>query len=257
MFDHLVSYRSNKAIEGHKAELRKSEAAFERKSRSQDEEIAALRKTALDRFTAASTAVTQRKLQAVDRLWTAVIDLNRYLIVSKMMAPIKVGAAIATAAEQTPDGIKIRQFAETIWRTCNLDDMKAPPAPPDNERPYLTETAWARFSLYRSAITLPIFHLATMKTGMPPEWLNPPTALLDAVKTAMPHYEQLIDDHGIAVLPDLLDEIRELVLAEIRAMIAGTSTDYDLEKAAKIIAATRNVEVPHIAPPDIPTDARK
>jgi hypothetical protein len=252
IFDHLVGYKSNKAIEGYKADLRKSEAAFDRRSKSQEDEIGALRKTALDGFAVASAAVTQRKLQAVDRLWAAVIDLNRYQIVSKMMSPIKIEEAIEAAAQQTADGLKARQFAEMLWRTCGLNDMKPPSSPPDNERPFLTETAWARFSLYRSAMTLPIFHLATMKGGMPPRWLKSPPPLLEAVKTAMPHYSQLIDDYGISALPELLDEIRDLVLAEIRAIIAGTSTDHDLEKAAKIISATRKVDDPNIQLPDVP-----
>jgi hypothetical protein len=253
-FDHWVGYKSDKAIEGYKADLRKIEAAFDRRSKFQDDEIAALRKTALDGFAVASAAVTQRKLQAVDRLWTAVIDLNRYQIVSKMMSPINVEAAIESSSQQTPDGLKARQFAEMLWRTCKLDDLKPPPSPPDNERPFLTETAWARFSLYRSAITLPIFHLAAMKGGMPPRWLKSPPPLLEAVKTAMPHYSDLIDDHGISAVPELLDEIRDSVLAEIRAIIVGTSTDYDLEKAARIIAATRKIDDPAIQPPSIPSD---
>ncbi|HTB03755.1 MAG TPA: hypothetical protein VK804_25065 [Bradyrhizobium sp.] len=254
VFDHLVDYRSNKAIEGYKAELRKTEVAFDRKSKSQDDEIAALRRTALDGFAVASAAVTQRKLEAVDRLWAAVIDLNRYQIVSKMMSPIKVDVAIEAASQQTPDGLRARQFAEMLWRACGLDDMKPPPSPPDNERPFLTETAWARFSLYRSAMTLPIFHLASMKGGMPHGWLKSPPPLLEAVKTAMLHYSQLIDDYGVSAVPELLDEIRDMVLDEIRAIIAGTSTDYDLEKAAKIISATRSVDDLNTRPLEVPPD---
>jgi hypothetical protein len=257
VFDALVSHKSNKAIEGYKADLRRTEAAFDRKSKSQDDEIAALRKTGLDGFAVASGAVIQRKLQAVDRLWAAVIDLNRYQLVSKVMGPINIDAAIETASQQTPDGLKARQFAEMLWRSCGLDDLKPPPSPPDNDRPFLTETAWARFSLYRSAMTLPMFYLASMKGGMPPRWLKDPPPILEAVKTAMPHYSQLIDDHGVAAVADLLDEIRDMVLDEVRAMIAGTSTDYDLEKAAKIISATRTVDTPITPPPDVPPNLAK
>jgi heptaprenylglyceryl phosphate synthase len=93
-----------------------------------------------------------------------------------------------------------------------------------------------------------------MKGGMPPRWLKSPPPLLEAVKTAMPHYSDLIDDHGVSAVPELLDEIRDLVLAEIRAIIVGTSTDYDLEKAGKIISAIRKIDDPTMQPPSIPPD---
>lgn len=252
-FDHWVGYKSNKAIEGYKGDLRKSEAAFNRALQAQDDEIAALRKTALDGFAVKSAAVTQRKLQAVDRLWTAIVDLNRYQMVSKMMSPINIGAAIEAASQQTAEGLRARQFAEMLWRTCGLDDLKPPPSPPDNERPFLTETAWARFSLYRSAMTLPVFHLAAMKGGMTPRYLKSPQPLLDAAKAALPHYSQLIDDYGVSALPEILDDIRDLVLAEVRDIIAGTSTDGDLETASKIIAATRQFDETTSPAPEIPS----
>jgi hypothetical protein len=240
--DRWIEYRASKSVEGYKAELRKNEAVFNDALKAQSDEIAALRSSVLGGLTARSAAVSQRKLVAVDRLWAAIVDLNRYLIVTRMMSPIKVEEAIKTASQQNDEAERVKNLAEMIWRTSGLDEMRAPPAPPDNERPFLTETAWARFSLYRSVITLPIFHLAAMKGGMKPDFIKSPQPLFDATKAALPHYSQFIDDHGLAALPELLDEIRDLVLQEARNIVAGSSVDGDLETASKIIAATRRFD---------------
>jgi hypothetical protein len=256
-FDHWATFKSNKAIEGYKAELRKSEAEFNRALKAQDDEIAALRTSVLGGLSARSAAVSQRKLQAVDRLWAAIVDLNQYLMVSKMMSPIKIDESIEAASQENDEGQRVRNFADMIWQTCGLDNMKPAPAVPDNERPFLTETAWARFSLYRSVITLPIFHLAAMKGGMSPSFMKSPQPLLDAAKVALPHYSELIDNFGVSALSEIIDDIRDLVLAEVRNIIAGTSVDADLEAASKIIAATRAFDEAPDQTTEIPFKVRR
>jgi hypothetical protein len=240
--DKWAEYKVSKSVEGYRADLRKKEAILNDAMKAQRDEIAALRSSVLGGMTARSGAVSQRKLVAVDRLWAAVVDLNRYIIVTRMMSPIKVEEAIKTSSLGNDEAQRIRSFADMVWRTCGLGDMKPPPVLPDNERPFLTETAWARFSLYRSVMTLPIFHLAAMKSGMKPDYIKSPQPLFDAAKAALPHYSQFIDDHGLAALPELLEEIRDLVLQEARNIIAGSSVEADLETASKIIAATRKFD---------------
>jgi hypothetical protein len=253
--DRWAEYRVSKSLEGYRADLRKKEAILNDAMKAQSDEIAALRNSVLSGLTARSAAVSQRKLVAVDRLWAAVVDLNRYIMVTRMMSPVKVEEAIKTGSLQNDEAQRVKSFAEMVWRTCGLDDMKPPPALPDNERPFLTETAWARFSLYRSVMTLPIFHLAAMKGGMKPDFMKSRQPLFDAAKAALPHYSQFIDEYGLAALPELLDEIRDLVLQEARNIIAGSSVEGDLETASKIIAATRRfdeVAVSSLGDPPLP-----
>jgi hypothetical protein len=238
IIDKTATYQSGRAIEGVKADFQKSLEELKAQIKSRDETLAALRKSVLDGFGARTASLTQRKIEAVERLWTAVIELAPFVAASKMTAPIKFDVALKTAAQEDAEGQKLRQFADMYWNMLKLDDLKVTVSP-EKERPFLSETVWARFSLYRSMVSYPVSMLAAMRNGVDPKLINDPKPLLDAVKTAMPQYTDYIDQYGIGTIESLRDEIRDLILKEVTNIVEGKSLDSDhLEQARKIIAST-------------------
>jgi hypothetical protein len=203
-----------------------------------DDRTSALRKASLEGFGTRSTAITQRKITAVENLWSAVAELTPYVVASKMTAPIKWDVALRAAHRSDEAGINTRKFAETYWQILKIEEFK-PTIHPDRERPFLSETCWARFSLYRSVLTYPVAMLAAVKNGVSPELMNDPKPILDAIKETLPHYTQLIEEYGDAILPNVRDELQALVLQEIRNIVEGKSLDRDhLAQAKSIIVAT-------------------
>jgi len=238
IIDQLAAYRSGKAIEAIKIEFQAKLESIKSEIKLRDEALSALRASVLQRSDARAGVLAQRRIAAVERLWTAVIELAPFVMASKMTAPIKLEAMLMQAAKQDEQGKKIRNFAEMYWKMLKIEDIKTTISP-ENERPFLSETAWARFSLFSSVVTYPVTMLAAIKSGFDPELINDPKPLLDAVKTAMPHFSSLIDEFGTVALAEVRDHIRDLVLEEVVNIIEGKSLDNDhLEQAAKIIAAT-------------------
>ena len=60
-----------------------------------------------------------------------------------------------TASLQDADGEKVGQFAATLINTMNIEKLKFE-ASPDREQIFVNPDVWARFTLYRSVMTLPI-----------------------------------------------------------------------------------------------------
>ena len=104
-----------------------------------------------------------------------------------------------------------------------------------NERPFLSPLAWAYFSAYAAIVYSAFLRAKVLELG-----IKDASDLVDSehvktlVKTTLPHYEKLIDEYDIGILADLIDEIKDKLLAELRAMLEGADADeVALKRSAK------------------------
>jgi hypothetical protein len=68
--------------------------------------------------------------------------------------------------------------------------------------------------------------------------LADPKAILDMVKSVLPHQSSYIDEYGTTGLPYLIEELEEKLLAEIIASLESTTSDArSVERAAAILKA--------------------
>ncbi|KVT03387.1 hypothetical protein WT24_27140 [Burkholderia sp. MSMB1078WGS] len=68
-------------------------------------------------------------------------------------------------------------------------------------------------------------------------------SVIDLVKQALPEYSQYLDQHGVIAANNLLGELENRLLAELRATVEGTAQDEaNLGRAAKILKASQQVE---------------
>jgi hypothetical protein len=190
--DHWAAYRSGKAIEAIKAELQTKLEGVRAELRSRDETVNVLRNSVLQRSDARAIKLVERRIAAVEKLWASVIELDAYVMASKMTAPMKFEVMLQAAARNDEQGAKIREFAERYWAILKIEQTKITVLA-EIERPFLSETAWARYTLFRNVVTYPVTMLASIKSGIDPEFIKDPAPLLDAVKTALPHHTDWVD----------------------------------------------------------------
>jgi len=180
--------------------------------------------------------LTRRKLQAAEVVWASVIEYKRYRHVVEMMHTIKTKEAMETASLQDADGEKVRQFAATLINTMNIEKLKFE-ASPDREQIFVNPDVWARFTLYRSVMTLPISKLFAMREGMGPSLIKSQAPLLLAAKAVLPHMASFIDEYGEDGLSYLHDLFEEEVLKAVVAGFSDTTAD-----AASVRQATFIIE---------------
>ncbi len=105
--------------------LRADEEARKAELRSRDEQIAALRAGALSGMAARQASLDKRRLEALERLWADAIDAkHQFKMLLSMTASIKMDYAIEKASKEDSEGAKIRQFAEIIWQSAGIDNLK-------------------------------------------------------------------------------------------------------------------------------------
>jgi len=236
-----VQHNLDQKLEELRAKLRRDEEELKADLRSRDDQIAALRSGALSGMAGRQAALDKRRLDAIEKLWSNVIDRWQSKYLAKLAAPMKMEVAIDAAAQQDAEGMKIRAFAELLWKSSGMENPQ-PSEWIDKERPFISPIVWALFSAYRHVLGLPIAQITVMRTGVGQKMLADPKAILDMVKSALPHQSNYIDEYGTGGLPYLIEELEDKLLAEIIASLESTTSDAkSVEQAAAILKAAEKV----------------
>ena len=231
-----VQHRFDEKLERLRTQLRNSEEEFRSGLRSKEAEIAVIREGVLSGMTSRQAARDKRRLEAVDRLWSAVVDLSRLEGTMAMMSLIK----LETITEQRARDPKIQIFFKSI--SSNLDLNNLPGKDAAKERPFVSPLAWAMFSAYQAILILPVGIAKMIEVGFEGAKLADLSKPNHLLKTVLPEYAEYIDKHGTLAHSQLLDELKSRLITELNRMLDGTETDKaNIDRAAKILEAANEV----------------
>ncbi len=204
-----VSHEFDSKIEGIKSGLRQNEAKVE-----------ALRSGALSSAAAMVTAQYTKQVEAVDTVWASVLRMRQGRYVAKSMSLLK----FEELAKVSPTDSKIREFVKAIGGQVTLEDLQTNQA--EKARPYLPPLAWAYFSAYASVLATFVTMRDILVMGLedPLRYFNP-KGVGELVKSVLPHHSQGIDNLGEPYLAELLVELEESLLAELRKVVEGHQSD--------------------------------
>lgn len=253
-----IQHNFDEKLEALKAQLRRDEEQLKADLRTRDDEIAALRSGALSGMASRQAVLDKRRIEAIEKVWSAVIDRWQWKNLAKLVGPLRMDLTLKAAAQQNEEGHKIRQFAEGIWKSSGLNNDSSRPKTEeiDKERSFLSPMTWALFSAYRQVTYFAAFHVMVMRTGMDPKVLADVKPLIDTVRTVLPHYSDYLDKVGTGGLSLLIDDLEEKLLAEIVASLESTvSDDKTVAQAAAILKAVEKVAAstrPEVELPAIP-----
>lgn len=235
--ENSVQHKFDTKIETLRTELRKNEAEFKSELRTKETQISALRDGVLSGRANRQSLVDKRRIEAVEKIWKAIIELAPYKNISASMAIIKFDAA----AKRTPTDLKLRKYFELIGNTPTKDIM--PENTAKREQPFVSSIAWAFFSAYQAAVFHAYLQVKVLGLG-----IEDPGELIDTesvgnlLKTALPHMTKFIDEHGGTSYHYLLDELEEKLLAELKKMLEGGDIDEaSVVQSAKIMKAVEKL----------------
>ncbi|MCG7988843.1 MAG: hypothetical protein JAY80_15940 [Candidatus Thiodiazotropha lotti] len=230
----LISTRLTNSV---KSEFDKKLEVLRSELKSKEAQIESLRSGAMSGLITRQGALYQRKLEAIDQVWSAVKELDKAKHISSTMAILKFDAC-AKASTTDP---KFRIFIETIGGnfdpgTLNLSGAAV-------ARPFLTPLAWAYYSAFSAIIMSAVNKMQILKIGVedPEKLLNSeyPNKL---IKTVLPSRSEYIDSNDDSVHHYLLDEIEQLLLLELKNIQDGKEDDRDnAYRAAEITKEVENI----------------
>jgi hypothetical protein len=209
--------------------------------REGEEHLNAVRSTALAALASGQTALNQRRLQAVDDLWEATMALKSG---SALVGAVrKLNMPEVTKQMSDPKVQKLISFVESFGQGFNerVGETKVAAA----ARPFVTPMAWALYTAYEWIVTTAWLQVKALNTGVDPIRFVKVKETIELVKAALPDFAALLDEHGAAVFPELLSDLEERLIAELRASAEGRDSDGEsVERASKVarLAAKKDTE---------------
>jgi hypothetical protein len=212
--------------------------------RSREDQLGDVRKAALVALSSGQAALNDRRLKAIDALWARVMALKS---VSPVATALFETLRIEQAAKHTHEEPvqRLLAFIETLG--AGFPAGLKGTAEASTARPYVTANAWLLYSAYSGIIALALVQLQALKARLDPLKFTKTDETLELVRTALPEFAKLVEDHGVAALPMLLPDLEERLLAELQASATGRASDAEsVERVKKVAELVARREADHV-----------
>jgi hypothetical protein len=231
-----VEYEFSKKIEDVRTQLREGEERLKADLRAKEAEIAALRSGALSALASRQVVLDKRRLEAVDQLWSAVMNLASARRISGCIA-LTDYEKTAQAAERDP---WIREFFKMVGGEFDMKNLK--PEGAAKARPFVSPMAWVIYEAMQAITTNAVVRLQVLKAGLGVMDLVDHNLITMLLKAILPHRAGLIDQYGPQIYHSLLEELDEKLINEFQAMLAGVEADKaSVKHAAEISKLAREL----------------
>ena len=227
-----MQHQFDEKIEELRSTLRRSEEQFKSQLQSDQSELFSLRTWVLGGAANRQALLDKRRFDAVERVWTTVIDMAPLKHVARTMMSIDFKESAKHARRP-----ELQKFLDALGGDT-ADPSKLKPNAARYEQPYLTEPAWAYFLAYKAILIASVSRYLALKVGGPgiDEYMtNEPTKKV--LKAALPNAAQFIDENEPELYYLLLDEIEAALLSELRKVLDGKQVDHEGIVRAKAIMA--------------------
>jgi hypothetical protein len=223
-----------------KSELRRSEEEFTANLRENERQLKSLTDTALSLRSSRQVALDGRRLQAVEKLWTAKIATDRMKMAAAMISQLNLDEMFKAANSGEPG---IEKFAGMLDQLTGLDLRKeVPQASAVSERPFLPPNVWALFAAYQGVMLHSVMSLKVLSMGTA-EFFKRDDTLKPLMLVALPEYKNYIEKYGFSGYYHLLDALEEKLLTALSEMLDGKDVDdATIKRSAEIMSAVRAQE---------------
>lgn len=207
--------------------------------RSKEIEISSLRDTVLTGRNQRQILVEKRRIEAVENIWKGVMELRKFRPVLNLMATIN----FERVAEMTPQNPKLRNwFKETNDSVPQMNGRITPNLTTyESEKPFIPLLTWAYFEAIHTIMADAAIRSRILALGISDakKLLNPDYGK-ELLKTVLPKKSSYIDTHGAKIYHNLIEELEEKLLNELKNILDGKENDeQNVRQAEEIMKATR------------------
>jgi hypothetical protein len=226
-------------IEDLRAEFRKREEEVKSELRSRETEISALQSALLSGRSQRLALVDRRRLEATEKIWKAISDLQPFRNMIAFMRRVDLDALSKGAHRDQ----KYQEFAAFLTSIVTDEKLKE-----NNhiavERLFVSPLSWAYYSAYYRICYFFFKYGKMIEKGIPDATkMMDEEGLAKLLKAALPHFDEFIDRFGISGFPEILEPLSESLLSELRRELEDSSIDQTrAQKAKAIMAALKDVK---------------
>lgn len=222
-------------LETVKSDLRREEDGIKASIKASEDKLAALRSGALANMAQREAELAKRRQQALEKLWSSVIEHAPYKAAAKMSESLHLDAIITAAAGYGKEADGTRELAAFTLKISGLEKLEPLQIKSDLDRPFIPSGVWAMYKAYRSVVVNSAIKLLAAKSGVDPKLLLPDDGLIKIAVAALPHHAPSFEKFGGSFLSFIPDEMEEKLLKMITDALNGVEQDAAAVANAKAI----------------------
>lgn len=241
-YEKWLQHQLDRSLEAYKAEQRQKEEKLKAGLQSQHNQIEALQRGALSGMVARNTSLDQRRLEAIEKIWDAVVYLRAF---ETVILSTFAGLDLKEVAEAIKRHGGVGDWIDTMFKTVGADQLSTNSGPLymiDRQQLFVPQIVWAFFEAYRAVVLYPVGPLTAIRRGMDPEGLMDDKRVHSVITAALPRAESTLKQYGLLSFPPLAEKLREkLCAALIEGLDSPTSDERSVDQAAAILRAAAKV----------------
>jgi len=231
-----VRHEYDKKLTALKADLTNKQDLLKADLRSKELQLESLKSTALSGISHRQSALFEKQVQAIEVLWSQVIDLLPVKSAAQNLAIIKFDSAVKLASENT----EAREMFEVIGSNVDLTSVDTKET--HKVRPFISPIAWAYFSAYTAILGHTAIKFHMLKKGLDLPEIVDNKNLVKVIVTALPHQKDYVAKVNPEAFYHLLDELESLMLFAFNNTLKGEQEDKAaLKQAAELITASEEL----------------
>lgn len=219
-----------------KAEITIKQDLLKADLRTKELQLESLKSTALSGISHRQSALFEKQVQAIEVLWSQVIDFLPAKGVAQSLAVIKFDSALKISSED----VNAREMFEMIGSKVDLTSVNIKES--QKVRPFLSPIAWAYFSAYTTILGHAVLKSHLLKKGLNYPDIANGQSFKKVLITALPHQKDYIDKVDSGAYYHLLDELESLMLLAFNKTLKGEQEDKEaLAQAAELIKVSEEL----------------
>jgi len=208
-------------LEALKSELKNNQEEFKADLQKKETELSALRSGSLSGITNRQQVVFQRKLEAVEKVWSGVHIMRKSKEVFRVLHFI-------TYEKEGKQKTKTDKFQYILDEVTKIEEKNEDRFPDllkytEKEQPFVSEILWAHLKAYQYTIVLTTTQLLNELSGSSnPTRIN---MISNVLIESLPEYkDQIIEKKG-EIFYALLPALEKSILKEIKSILNGEEDD--------------------------------
>ena len=239
-----IGHQFDAQLESVKAEHRRDEEKFKHDLAEQRHRLDALQGGALSGMAARNALLDKRRIEALEKVWSAVTYLQPHHQLVLVAATIGF-EKLSTLSKNNPQG---RELIETLMRmapdSADLQTADCPLYRIEREQLFLPPMVWAMFEAYRAVILLPMAALVGMKGGLDVAGMWDVKLVQGVINVALPEAAPELERQGAKGLVSIAGQLKSRLLAVFTDALENSTTDArTVNQAAKILHATQSLDI--------------
>lgn len=205
--------------------------------RLRESDIDALRSGALSSAASLQASIAQRRIQAADDLWQSVNVWSEFTVQMTLMSALDFDELSESIAHDPSVQGMVDAFSN-----ITPTDLALRVAPAMSARPYLSDLTWALYSAYTAIFGVTLLKINILKYRWRTKGGFSEPATRDLLIKAVPEEEARIRSQGDTCHPKIAEILKEKILVELRASIAGKHMDADnVARSSEIVRLASKV----------------